>query len=61
MKEVKNIEWKRKWHEFVSTTDRGREVQNRFDQHRAERTACKDSLLDLDKYLEQGWEAVFFS
>ena len=46
-----------KWLEFVGTTERGREVQNRFDRHRAERTSCKDQLFDLDKYMEQGWEA----
>ncbi len=45
-----------KWLEFVATTERGRDVQNRFDRHRAERTACNDQLFDLDKYMEQGWE-----
>ena len=47
----------KKWLEFVGTTEIGQEVQNRFDRHRTERTACKDGLLDLDKYAEQGWDA----
>ena len=48
--------FKDKWHEFVGTTEKGRDVQNRFDRHCTERTACKDGLLDLDKYSEQDWE-----
>ena len=44
-----------KWEEFVNTTERDREVQNRFDRHRTERAACNDALFDLDKYAEQGW------
>ena len=39
-----------KWKEFVTTTEAGREVQNRFDRHRTERAACNDALFDLDKY-----------
>ena len=56
IREVPKSVFIKKWHEFVDTTEQGKEVQNRFNRHRAERTACKDHLLDLDKYLEQGWE-----
>ena len=56
IREVPKSVFIKKWHEFVDTTERGKKVQNRFNRHHAERTACKDHLLDLDKYLEQGWE-----
>ena len=45
-----------KWLEFVAITDYGKEVQNRFNRHRSERAACKDNMIDLDKYANQGWE-----
>jgi hypothetical protein len=57
MDEIPKSVFIEKWDEFVATTDRGRDVQNRFDRHRLERTACKDGLFDLDKYAEQDWEA----
>ena len=57
MDEIPKRVFIKKWLEFVGTTEIGQEVQNRFDRHRTERTACKDGLLDLDKYAEQGWDA----
>ena len=55
IEDVPHHVFQEKWEEFVETTERGREVQTRFDRHRTERAACNDALFDLDKYAEQGW------